>query len=344
MNADALTPDSKAVLLLCSTLALARSADAPKPLSRTEWNELARAIHASELKRPGTLFGVAADRLQQQLGIDEALAARVTMLLSRGGQLSIELARLQSLGIWTITRADDAYPPQLKERLKAHAPPVLFGAGNAAHLRAGGVAIVGSRNVDDEGAAFAANLGARCGESRLTVFSGGARGVDRVAVDAGLAAGGNAVALLADSLEDTIKRRETREHLLSGTLALVTPMHPAAKFSAGAAMGRNKLIYALATWAVVVASDAGAGGTWAGATENLRARWVPLFVRNAANVPVGNRELLDQGGLAISDHDMSGDLAAWFTARVAQTQPMLGSEPAASFGGADLFTAKGEED
>ena len=57
MSADGLTEDSQAVLLLCSTLALPRSNDAPKPLSRTEWNDLARAIRASSFARPGALLG-----------------------------------------------------------------------------------------------------------------------------------------------------------------------------------------------------------------------------------------------------------------------------------------------
>ena len=42
----------------------------------------------------------------------------------------------------------------------------------------------------------------------------------------------------------------------------------------GAEIGRNRLIYCLADYAIVVASDAEKGGTWAGATEALKAGWV----------------------------------------------------------------------
>ena len=93
MSADPLTPDTNAVLLLCSTLALPRSGSAPKPLSRSDWNDLARTIAASPLKRPGALFVVSSGALQQELGIPDFLADRVVALLDRGGQLSIELAR-----------------------------------------------------------------------------------------------------------------------------------------------------------------------------------------------------------------------------------------------------------
>ena len=328
MSAENVGADSKAVLLLCSTLALARSASAPKPLSRSEWNDLARAIAASALQSPAALFGQSSEALQQTLGIAPALADRVTALLDRGGQLSIELERLQSIGIWVLTRADPAYPSLLRERLKGQAPPVLFGAGPRAPLGQQGVAIVGSRNVDEEGAAFAAALGERCAGAGLVVFSGGARGVDRLAVDGALAAGGHGVAVLADSLEEAIKRRETREPVVAGRLTVVTPSHPSARFSVAAAMGRNKLIYALASWAVVVASDLDSGGTWAGAAENLDAGWVPLFVRDGAGVPEGNRALLTRGATPIRLHDLPSDLASWFASQWPSAQPALVRESA----------------
>jgi predicted Rossmann fold nucleotide-binding protein DprA/Smf involved in DNA uptake len=72
-------------------------------------------------------------------------------------------------------------------------------------------------------------------------------------------------------------------------------------------MGRNKLIYALSDLAVVVASAAGSGGTWAGAIEALKAGWVPVFVRNSEPVPPGNLQLIAMGGVPL---DQPGALAA----------------------------------
>jgi predicted Rossmann fold nucleotide-binding protein DprA/Smf involved in DNA uptake len=60
-------------------------------------------------------------------------------------------------------------------------------------------------------------------------------------------------------------------------------------------MGRNKIIYALAEFALVIASDMGKGGTWAGALENLRAGWTPLFVYTGNDAPEGNMALRDAG-------------------------------------------------
>jgi len=73
-----------------------------------------------------------------------------------------------------------------------------------------------------------------------------------------------------------------------GRAAFLSPCTPGAAFSAGAAMGRNKSIYALADVAVVVSSAVGSGGTWAGAVEALKARWVPVIVRRRQDAPAGN--------------------------------------------------------
>ena len=61
-------------------------------------------------------------------------------------------------------------------------------------------------------------------------------------------------------------------------------------------MQRNKLIYALADAALVVNSDHGHGGTWAGATEQLgRLRFVPVYVRRS-EVPCAGLEALARRG------------------------------------------------
>jgi len=57
------------------------------------------------------------------------------------------------------------------------------------------------------------------------------------------------------------------------------------------------LIYTLADCALVVASDAEKGGTWAGASEALKAGWLPVFVLEHPAMPQGNRLLIQKGGL-----------------------------------------------
>jgi predicted Rossmann fold nucleotide-binding protein DprA/Smf involved in DNA uptake len=135
--------------------------------------------------------------------------------------------------------------------------------------------------------------------------------VDTLSMNSALEARGTAVGVLADSLERAV--RGQKEALRRGDLCLVTPYSPNAGFSVGAAMGRNRLIYTLADYAIVVASDAETGGTWAGATETLKNGWVPVFVLEHELMPEGNRLLLQKGALSFPHpfRDMPVKLQAW---------------------------------
>jgi predicted Rossmann fold nucleotide-binding protein DprA/Smf involved in DNA uptake len=294
MTVAALSADSQAITLLCSALALPRGAEF-KPLSPTEWSSLATAIHRSDLQRPGALLGLDEEALRRELEVGVEAARRLTALLARGGQLALELDRLAGRGIWVLTRADESYPPLLKERLKSTAPPVLFGAGRPALVLERAIAVVGSREAEESSLSFAKLLGRRCADGGFAVVSGAARGVDSAAMVAAADAGGNAVGFVADALEKMSRRQELREHLVDGNLALVSSYHPAARFTVGNAMRRNRLIYCLAEAAVVVAASGENGGTRGGALENLKAGWTPLFVRADEDAPAGNRDLLGAG-------------------------------------------------
>jgi DNA processing protein len=344
VSAATVSPDSQVILLLCTQLALPRRDSDLESLSRSEWNDVARAIDASSLKRPGALLGTAGESLARDLKIEPVLAERISALLARGGQLAIELERLATLGIWALTRADRAYPSRLKQRLKGQAPPVLFGAGPQETMNQRGIAIVGSREVDAAGSAFASALGRLCARAAVPVFSGGARGVDRLAADGALDEGGHAVAVLADSLQDSLRRKELRNAVLSGRLTLMSASSPSARFTVAGAMGRNKVIYALSSAAVVVSAAFETGGTWAGAIENLRAGWVPLFVRDGQDVPDGNRELITRGGRAISVEELESRLSTILEASALPQQTAVARESSASYAAAQNAPASPAND
>jgi predicted Rossmann fold nucleotide-binding protein DprA/Smf involved in DNA uptake len=218
--------------------------------------------------------------LSKTLALPPDEAERIARLLEFSTQLSVELQFLFERGLWAVTRVDELYPARLRDTLKHQAPTVLFGAGDIRLLQRAGVAVVGSRNIDEAGAAFAREVGAKAVAAKRPVVSGGARGTDRIAMQAALEADGLAFGALADSLERTARQADVREFVGDGKLVLLTPYAPTAGFSVGAAMGRNKLIYGLAEFAVVVSSDHQTGGTWAGAVEALKANWCPVLVRD----------------------------------------------------------------
>lgn len=312
---DYLSDDGYVIVALCSTVALptdAREAGL-KPFSLAEWNNLARKIQTSTLKRPAALADCSPERLASELSIMPDEAGRIAALLQRLGQLALELENLFGRGIWALTRADERYPARLRERLKHQAPTVLFGSGELQLLGQSGVAVVGSRNIDEPGAAFAQMVGRKVAASRMVVVSGGARGTDRLAMAAALECGGKAIGVLADSLDRTIRQPDLRQLLIDSQLVLLTPYGPTAGFSVGAAMGRNKVIYGLADYAVIVSSEHETGGTWAGAVEALKGKWCPVLTRVAPGAPKGNTELLKLGASAFNPDDLigMGDFREW---------------------------------
>ena len=87
-------------------------------------------------------------------------------------------------------------------------------------------------------------------------------------------------------------------------------------------MGRNKLIYGLAEFAIVVSSDYQTGGTWARVVEALQASWCSVFARDGSEVPKGNRELLKLGAAPFPETELNEieDLPAWLR-KMSRTQP-----------------------
>jgi predicted Rossmann fold nucleotide-binding protein DprA/Smf involved in DNA uptake len=235
---------------------------------------------------------------------------RIESLIADASAATLEVDDLQSKGIWTLTVVDDAYPPHLIDNLGKDSPPVLFGVGEASLLRDRGVGIVGSRNVDEAGREVAESLAREAVRLGLPVISGGARGVDQLSMNAAYRAGGSVVGVLADSLLSRIRGSEMLSALDSGSTCLITQQVPSAGFSAGAAMARNKIIYGLSAATVVVATDEGNGGTWAGATEALKKGISTILVWRGEGEGPGNAALVALGATVI---DAPSDLGGLLT-------------------------------
>lgn len=290
-----LSKDSYAILLLCSDLGLnTKDPEGVKPYTLKQWNRLSERIMHSTFKRPEGLFTASEDEWKKELYIGSQEVERIKALLSRSGQLGIELEHLNSLGVRITTRAEQSYPKRLKEKLKKDSPPIIYYSGNIDLLSTNGVAVVGSRNIDEKGIEFTRQLAQKATKEGLTIISGGAKGVDAEAQNTALKAGGKVISFLSDSLSRKIKEKETREYLINEKLLLMSTVNPKAHFTVYSAMDRNKYIYALSDYAIVVSSDYEKGGTWTGAIENLENKWVHLFVRNDKDIPKGNTKLLEK--------------------------------------------------
>ncbi|MEX2184185.1 MAG: DNA-processing protein DprA [Chloroflexota bacterium] len=310
---ETLSPDSPPIIMLCTSLGEARGGAGEKPLGPVAYSKLAEALRQQALQGPRDLLRLSPGEIAGSFGVEDVVAAGFVRRLARGGQLAFELDRLRSRGVWVVTIADEAYPSRLRDRLGASAPPVLFASGPAGLLTGGGIAIVGSREADYASVAFAARLASAAARGGTLVVSGGARGVDAVSMRAAFDAGGSVVGMVPEGVERRLREASTRSAVADGQALLASPYHPAAGFSTGAAMGRNKLIYTLADVAVVVASAQGTGGTWAGAVEAMRGGWVPVLARADTDASAGINALIARGAVALRSDDLD-DLGETLTA------------------------------
>ncbi len=288
-----LTTQAQAVMLM--TVSFGKS-DAPgsRPLSNGEWARFAIWLKDRGIE-PAVLLKADLSTLLQGWMDRSVSVARLQTLLARGAALGLALEKWQRAGLWVLTRGDPEYPDRLKRRLRSESPPVLFGCGQKSLLAGGGIAVVGSRDANEDDLAFTAQFGKRAAAEGFSIVSGGARGVDQAAMMGALEHEGTAVGVLADSLLRSATSALYRKRIMSGDLVLITPFNPEAGFNVGHAMARNRYIYCLADAAIVVSSTAGKGGTWSGAIEDIEAQWVPLWVKPAATEASGNPELIRRG-------------------------------------------------
>lgn len=305
-------PNTQATLMLTSRLR--QSGEVVTPLRPAEFLSVVMALKRMGLQ-PADLFESQNLSRLSDAGIPNP--ERVELLLSRGLALAMALENWSAQGIWVIGWDDKDYPSSYKHKLKGQSPPILYGLGDRKLLADGGLAIVGSRDVDEPGMAFTRSIAESCASDGVQVVSGAARGVDSQAMLGCLEHGGRAVGVLSDSLARQAVSSRFRDAVVTGCLALISPFEPEARFHVASAMARNKLIYALADFALVISSDYKKGGTWAGAVENLEKGWVPLFVRKDEDVPTGNLRLMDAGAIPVEASSISqGGVAEWMQQQI----------------------------
>jgi predicted Rossmann fold nucleotide-binding protein DprA/Smf involved in DNA uptake len=232
-------------------------------------------------------------------GVKPETADTVERLLEDAAAATLEAEELGRRGVWVTTTADADYPPALAERLADNAPPVIFGVGDPGLLSTPSFGIVGSREIGEVGADVAKTLATEAASLGRSVVSGGARGIDQLAMNSAYQSGGSVIGVLADSLLSRIRSPGVLEALDEGRTCLLTQQTPASGFSPAAAMSRNKLIYALSELTIVVASDRESGGTWSGATEALKSANGRVVVWRGDGEGPGNRELERLGAVPI---------------------------------------------
>ena len=167
--------------------------------------------------------------------------------------LERELSLLEQHGVTAITWNDERYPRLLREIPAA--PPVIYLRGQQQPQDDWAVAIVGTRKVSAYGRRATEHLASALAEAGLTIVSGLALGVDRIAHEAALNAGGRTIAVLANGVERPypMRNRKLGEHIVSSGRGLLLSDYPigtppeAANFPP-----RNRIISGLSLATVIV--------------------------------------------------------------------------------------------
>ena len=199
-------------------------------------------------------------QLLNRLGSADAALEALPSLLARAGrylpripsrsEAEDEVAALGKRGARLVATDEPDYPPLLRHI--ADAPPLLVIAGGQSLDWNWTIAMVGARNASSAGQKMTGMLARDLGESRYTVVSGLARGIDAAAHKASLATG--TAAVLAGGLDHIYPSENIP---LAGAIldhggALVTEMPLGHEPRARDFPRRNRLVSGLALGVVVV--------------------------------------------------------------------------------------------
>jgi len=224
-------------------------------------------------------------------------------LFRKRGILAV-LQELHQKGLRIITFLEEDFPERLTRKLDGFCPPVLYTCGNAELKNKHTVGYVGSRVIEERDVKWTEARIKKNINDGYGVVTGGAKGIDSVALSCAINNGSFAIVFLPDNIGLKIRDAYVQKGLLNGRLLLYSHVSPFAKKTrnsfVAAAMERNKFIYAQSVATVVVRSDLNKGGTWAGATESLKHRWTRTYAWDNRQYP-GNQKLIELGALPLSD-------------------------------------------
>ncbi len=232
-------------------------------------------------------------------GLSPAAASAVAAGSVEIGARAIEGA--ERLGGRALIFEDPEYPALLR-----HIPepaPLLFALGDLSLLERPAVAIVGSRDHTPYGGEVGRAVAWTAGSAGLAVVSGMARGLDAVAHDAALDAGGGTIGVLGNGLgvvypaaNGRLYRRVAERGLL------LTEFPPGEKPTAGSFPRRNRLISGLARVTVVVEAAEGSGALITAASALEQGRDVMAAPGNITSpCSVGANRLIRDGAEPLLD-------------------------------------------
>lgn len=264
-------------------------------------------------------------QLRAVLGNREKMLAGLVAARSRIDPLET-YARLVASGVDMLSMFDPAYPAPLAEI--SAPPPVLFQRGRLIETDELAVAVVGTRAPSAYGKDMARVIASDLARAGVTIVSGLAKGIDGVAHQAALDAGGRTIAVLGSGIHDIYPRNH---RLLAARVAaqgaVISDYAPDAKPDRWNFPARNRIISGLSRGVLVVEAPARSGALITvdfAADQGRDVFAVPGLATSGTSA--GTNQMIRDGARLVRDAgDILEDLLLFATPPVAEpvVQPSL---------------------
>lgn len=213
-------------------------------------------------------------------------------------------AILNQEGIWTVSIDEPAYPALLKQI--ADPPYTLFVRGTLPAEDRPALGVVGTRKISSYGAAACAAIIPPVAKAGMVIVSGLALGLDGMAHEETLRAGGTTVAVLGGGIDrNTLyppSHRSLSERIIESGGSIISEYPPGFKPTRYSFPARNRIIAGLTLGTLVVEAPEGSGAL-------ITARAALDYNREVMAVPhpintvngEGNNRLIKQGAKLVSE-------------------------------------------
>lgn len=227
--------------------------------------------------------------------LDALLSVRAKLSLER------ELSLLEEHYITALTWQDADYPRTLREI--PNAPPVLYIRGELSIEDEWAVAIVGTRKISTYGRQATEKITQDLVAAGLTIVSGLALGVDRVAHQTAIEAGGRTIAVLANGVEQPYpqsNRKLAEQMVESGQGVLISDYPVGTRPEAANFPPRNRIISGLSL-ATIVAEAGERSGALITAQFALEQGREVMAIPGSIFSPTskGPNDLISQGAIPV---------------------------------------------
>ena len=229
-----------------------------------------------------------------------------------------EMEKAEQAGVKVINWADPMYPPRLKEI--SDPPPVLYFRGDILPEDERSVAVVGTRKATAYGREAALALSTDLARNGITIVSGLASGIDAIAHNAALEAGGRTIAVFGCGLDIIYPSGHSKlagEIQRSGALVSEYPLGTRPK--AGHFPMRNRIISGITLGTLVIEAPKHSGALWTvyhALEQNRDVLCVPgsifspasqgtnALIRDGAKLVLNYEDVLEELNLKIVSHQI----------------------------------------